>query len=583
MKPKKSYRHITRRAVIACASLATSVTTVCAAPPALPANVSIESLRGVDAGLLGQNIANRPSAGKQALRISGAALQQKPTSGSIPGAEKISFILKGVNISGNKTFSTSELEDIFKPYLNKKITLAQLLDLINGITEKYQKSGYFLSKAILPPQDIDKDHGIIQVQVVEGFISKVNIEGISERQKSLVESYANEITSSRPLKYATLERYLLLINDLPGIDAQAVIAPDPSTPYASQLTLVSKYTPFQAAISYDNYGTRYLGPQETTLHTALNSAIIPGGTLYSTVLVTADPAEMKYVDLHHDQAIGSNGLTFGLGSYYVATHPQFVLSPLDMYGKSTDVYTNLSYPILRSRKRTVTVKTQFEYLDSRTTALGQELYFDRIRDLSIGANYQDTLWHGTDEINLTGYKGFQILGAGDSGPLSREEGNSDFIRAAFSISRDQSLGKRFSVYGLITSQYANVPLIAAEEFTFGGPYLGRGYDLAQFSGDEGVAGKIELRMNTAPNLPFLKQVQYYTFYDNGIIWNLDEVTTTPRQTASSAGAGFRANLISHLNAEAFIAKPLTTPNATQVILNENGHALMAYFQLVAYL
>ena len=88
-------------------------------------------------------------------------------------------------------------------------------------------------------------------------------------------------------------------------------------------------------------------------------------------------------------------------------------------------------------------------------------------------------------------------------------------------------------------------------------------------------------MNTSPNLPFLKQVQYYAFYDAGKLWSLIPGITS--ESGASTGFGLRATLMNHFNAEGFLGKPLTAPNQSQVIMGNSGHNFLGYFQLTTYL
>lgn len=83
------------------------------------------------------------------------------------------------------------------------------------------------------------------------------------------------------------------------------------------------------------------------------------------------------------------------------------------------------------------------------------------------------------------------------------------------------------------------------------------------------------------NWPLLQQVQYYIFYDAGRLWS--DIPGIEDTSGTSTGVGFRAALFKHVNAEAFLGKPLTTPNATQVILGKNGKAISGFFKITAYL
>jgi hemolysin activation/secretion protein len=554
----------------------------CLYTSAKAANPVASALNTVDPGLLGQQLSKAPIAltGKQ----TGAALTKAPSEiSAVPaGAEKISFLLRRVELTGNTIFSNAELEAIFKPYLNHTITLAKFFALTQAVTDKYQKAGYFLSKAIIPPQSIEG--GKVKIQVLEGYIGHVKIEGLSPRQKEFLSRYANAILEDKPTTYRALERNLLLLNDVDGMNGKAVIEPDPTQPLSAALTLIVKYHPIQAAALYDNYGTRYFGPYETTVYGSVNSAVIPGNTTYFRGVVTNNAKQLQFYELRDTQVLGASGLAAGADGYVAQTHPGFILTPLDIDGRSVDANLFLTYPFIRSRARSLSMRTEFEYLDSSSFSFGDLLFRDRIRDLQVGATYNDVLWKGSDQANLTLFQGFPILDAHNGGEfLSRAQGRNDFTKLLFSLSRDQTLPHHFSLYGLVLSQYSSVPLLAPEQFVFGGAYLGRGFDLSQFAGDEGVEGTLELRLNTAPNTSIFRRIQYYIFYDAGA---LSYLGTSPfgnsHQTATSAGFGLRIAVAPHINAEGFIARPLTNRNATQVILGENSQAILGYFQLIAY-
>src|SRR5262245_44425960 len=66
----------------------------------------------------------------------------------IQGADKIKFYLTRINIEGNTVFSDKELSSIYKAYLNKTVTLADIQTIVRGITLKYRAAGYVLSRAL---------------------------------------------------------------------------------------------------------------------------------------------------------------------------------------------------------------------------------------------------------------------------------------------------------------------------------------------------------------------------------------------------------------------------------------------------
>lgn len=552
-----------------------------------PADTGISNFNpfSVEPGQIGKTLyRNAPgvtteTAPIQAPQQPEAAAMQK----QLAEAAKISFVLNGIRFTGNHVYSSQELLQLFTPYLHKKITVAKLMELVQSVSLKYQKAGYFLSKALLPQQQIK--NGVVTVQIVEGFISFVDIQGIKDkRTQNFLLKYGAAIESIKPIKLDRLERYLLLLNDLNGFQVKSLIAPDPKTPLGSKLTLVTQLTPVFATVTRDNYQTRYLGPLEHSAYGSINSTILPGGSLYMRALASVPTTKLQYYEMRHTQPLGTDGLIWGIDGYYTQTNPQFILTPLEVFGFSGDGNTFFSYPILRSRERTLRFQSQFDYMNSHSNVLGQQLYKDRNRDFTFSLQYDDVLWKGQDSIYGAVDKGFNILGASDEGFRSRTGASADFFKLNTTMTRTQFLSERFSLYALLTAQWANRVLLSSEAFTFGGPFLGRGYDMSQFTSDEAVAGTLEFRINTAPNLPFAKQVQYYVFYDAGKFWNNSELLSLANQgSAASVGFGARAAIMPHFNAEGFVGRPMTTPNATQIILGRNGHAFLGYFQLSVFL
>src|SRR5262249_50261488 len=127
--------------------------------------------------------------------------------------EGIKFTLKDITFENLTAFSKEQLRPEYGQYLGKKITLATLNEIASNITVRYRNAGYILSRAVVPPQRING--GAIKIRIVEGYVDRVTFEG-DPITGGLLKAYADKIRNAKPLDSATLERYLLLMNDLPG-------------------------------------------------------------------------------------------------------------------------------------------------------------------------------------------------------------------------------------------------------------------------------------------------------------------------------------------------------------------------------
>lgn len=500
---------------------------------------------------------------------------------AIAAGEDIKFVLHRVMINGNYVVSTQTILAQFEPYLHKEISLAKLQSLVNEVTSVYQKEGYFLSKAYLPPQEIND--GVVKVTIAEGFVSAVVFKGGDKSQEKILQPYVDAVKAQQPSQLAEVEKRLLLMNDIPGIQVQSVFSEDKKTPLGATMTLFVKYTPVNGSITYDNYQTRYLGPYETMVNSQFNSVFFPSGTFSARALSANRYQSLNYYEVRHDKTVGPSGFVWSLDAYQTQTNPQFILAPLDILGNSEDMNVSFKYPVIRSRKKNLYLLGQFDYMNSQSIALNALLFKDPVRDLMLTLQYNELRFQGETSLMFAVDKGFAMWGASKRSliPRSRLGATPDFIKGNFLLSRTQILNERFSIYGLINGQLTNNILLASETMTYGGPFIGRGYDMGQFIGDSGLSGKIEGRINFNPDLAFLKQAQFYSFYDLGELWS--HIPQVPEYGGASAGVGMRAALTTFLNLEGFVARPLTTPNATQVVLGKNGKRFLGFFQVTAYL
>lgn len=512
-------------------------------------------------------------------------------------AQKIKFQLNGIILEDNRIYSDAQLRPLFKDKLHKNISVAELFEIVQSITNYYRNNGYVISRAILPPQHVKS--GVVKIRVIEGFIGKVDVGGQPRGARCQVQWYGDKIKACPPLEISRMEKYLLLANELPGAEVKAVLAPSKKNVGAADLTLVTTLRPVTAYLSYDNYGTRYIGPQQMTANVALNSWMVSGDNTQATFTKTPRGIMLTYTDINHSRPVTNEGMRWLIGGTRAHTHPLFVLQPQSVDGLNDNYYTSLQFPIIRTRSENLTLRTSFNYNDSSVTQLDVPLYDDHLRSFDFGGTYNFAdRFLGANMLSGDFRQGLPILGyTSNQNPqtaqTSRPGGRGDYTKFALQASRLQAIKGPFSLYGLISGQWAFNPLLAAEQFTFGGSQLGRGYDVAELIGDKGLAGTLELRYDWAVQRFFINSMQIYTFYDAGAIWNLKSIAGTPTKlTGMSFGLGSRFFLTKYVSGNIMWAQPITKQVAAlqateQVTVNGitynrgNGSAPRVFFSLVA--
>ena len=161
--------------------------------------------------------------------------QQPEDVQSLDPIDDIRFVLTDLDVDGVTALEKADLLPFYQDFLDVEISVARLFDIAARMSSFYRRKGYILSRVVVPAQEVEG--GAVKLIAVEGYIHKISIEGDVALSTSLLSRLGKKITRSRPLLAKDLERYLLLINDLPGVSASAVLQAS-DEPGATDLTIV---------------------------------------------------------------------------------------------------------------------------------------------------------------------------------------------------------------------------------------------------------------------------------------------------------------------------------------------------------
>ena len=381
-----------------------------------------------------------------------------------------------------------------------------------------------------------------------------------------MQRYADRITEEKPMNIGTLERYLLLMNDLAGVHAESLLQPSKDTFGAAELVLKVERKSVDVSTTTDNRGSKYNGPQELSGMVAENSLLgLDDRTQFR--YATVNPTwEMRLFDLQETVPIFDNGTTLGLEASRTYTTPGYALETLQIAAISNDYQLHLTHPLIRSRAENLSITGTFDYRNTDTEIFEHTpLTDDRLRILRAGATYNSgDRFGGVNVLDAQVSRGLNIFNASSFGDnRSRPLGVSNFTKLDADISRTQSLPYQFSVMTALTGQYSADPLLTSEQLGLGGAQFGSAYDPSEVLGDQGIAARAELRYDDRPGDSWLTSYEPYLFYDVGSVWNKHPTAKQPH-SLSSTGIGLRTTLIWNLTASSELALPLTKPPATEL-------------------
>lgn len=482
---------------------------------------------------------------------------QIPTAVPPERARQIRFVLRGVNVTGSTVYTAEQLRQYFQSLIGREVSLLEVYGVANQITARYRNDGYVLSQALVPQQQIRQ--GVVQILIVEGRINRVIIrdEGKLSSYNYLLQ-YAERLKASKPVTQRELERYLLLLNDFPGMRVSGVLAPS-NEPGAADLILETTYKRIDAYASIDNRGSRFLGPFQTEFSGAVNGVIDTGDRLlYRTVVSLFQPRELQFHEVRFQTPVLDQGTILEVWGNYARTRPGFTLRILDIEGHSYSWNIRLRHPIIRTRGMNVWVYGGFDWRNAENDVLTATISDDRLRVFRYGASYEAVdQFRGVSFVDLQLSHG--IDGAGARGN-SREFGRTDFFKLTLDAQRNQQIWGPVSAFVQFTGQYAGTQLLAPEEFGLGGRTFGRAFDPSEKTGDHGFAVAAELRYTLedlkVPALDLPAMVQFYGFGDWGRVYHIESSTRPTFEALASAGVGMRFTLGPRISGQVEGAVPL---------------------------
>ena len=492
-------------------------------------------------------------------------------------AGSLRFTLKELTLRGNTAFSTDELAPLYAALVGKEVTLLDIYKLRDAITAKYGNAGFGLSKAIIPEQRIQAE-GLVRIDVIEGFIDDVIIEGATDDQREFLAYASERIKAERPLNARTLERYLLLANDRFAIKVTSTMKPSDKTPAASTLILKVEPAPkLEGGATIDNRGTQAVGPNQINANLAINGL---GGRASQTALSYATVeqwSELQYLSLAHTEVLSKEGTALTLGWANSTSKPGTpTLRLLDNKSDSETWSLKLAHPFIRTRQENLTATLKYEQKDTDSRSLNALTSQDKLRSIRIGLNYDkaDT-FDGINQALVEYSVGINGLGAtSDSSPLkSRVDGKPDYQKLTINLSRKQELGyfspllSKFSLNAALMGQHSGTGLLSSEECGIGGQQFGRAYDSSEILGDSCLAASLELRFTPSTEGTPFKYAQFYSFYDGGTTTNNAPLSATDPKTKSltSAGLGVRFGMGPYLTGSIEATQPLT-----RIVANEGN-------------
>jgi hemolysin activation/secretion protein len=379
-------------------------------------------------------------------------------------AKSIHFILHGFRFKNVTVFSSQQLKELYASYVGKDVTLDIAWKIADALTEKYQKEGYFLSQAFVPAQEIDS--GVLEIQVIEGYVSEVSMMGAPPPESAVINKAIEALKAEIPIRLQTLERQLLLLNDLPGLSFKATLASSKGKATAAvRLILTVAKTKGVTTLSANNSGSLYLGPYQVSADWSGSMVPLQQTDMSITSVPVVAPAGGHLFSANATQKIMlAPAIGLDLTGGYSNAVPGFTLKPVDISSQAVNGGIGISYSLIRQRDENLSARFSVDFHDSTINILNSVLSQDKIRAMQFGVKYDradSLLGHNYFDVELR--RGLPILGSSsaDDTDLTRPDVHPDFTKMTVNYTRLQDLTKDWSSSLVLSGQKASGTLYSS--------------------------------------------------------------------------------------------------------------------------
>ena len=465
------------------------------------------------------------------------------TAPAVPAPSTLRVTLHSLQLSGQRVYSEAELRAVsgFEP--GREVGLADMNSMASRITDFYRNSGYFLAQAYLPAQDIAD--GSLTIAVLEGQYGAITLRpdaSLPAATLAVAHRLLGGLEPGSTVAIAPLERRLLLLSDLPGLDLRSTLAPGASVGASDLIVDLAPGPRLAGSVDADNAGSRYSGANRLGASLSVNRPLGWGdvatlralgagpGMQYARASWQAQPGEFKA------------GLAYSAMRYRLAQ--EFESLQADGSARIASVYA--SHPLLRSRSANLNLLLNLDSKRLHDNVASTEVVTDKkasVAMLSLTGDLRDALGgSGASSGSFTWSSGRVDILSPDAlaADAAAADSSGHFDKLAISLSRQQSLGQALTLVAAFNGQWAAKNLDSSEKMSLGGAGGVRAYPSGEASGDSGWLLTLEAR--TALPLPAwgdLGQLQLAGFVDSGQV-RLNQRPWAPganRKALSGAGLG----------------------------------------------
>ncbi len=456
------------------------------------------------------------------------------------------FEVRKLQISGHTRFDTATLHALVAEAEGQRLTLRQLDAFVGRITAFYRQAGYPLAQALIPAQTVSE--GVLRIEVIEARFGTVSVDNRSRVATPLLQDTLGALRPGEVVTQAVLERSLLLLSDLPGVDTASLLRPGEAVGSSDLVVRVEPGAGFSGRLTADSHGNRYTGNARLSADLNLYNPLGRGDVL--SVFALSSGARMKDGRLSYEAPLNGQGTRLSGSVSALSYQLGDSAADLQAHGTARVGSLVLSHPLVRSEAFSLRAMAQIERTTLRDHVDSTGIRNDRhvgLATLGLSGDRTDGgAWGGVSGWSLGATRG--RVGFDDAAAELADAGSAAtqgrFTRWNLFALHYQPLRPGTLLVLSLSAQRANGNLDSSQRFSLGGPTRVRAYQGGSQSGDSGQRVSLELRQAVAA-LPGAStaagQWQAVVFIDSGHVRISQRPWSAGPNGATLQGAGLGLN------------------------------------------
>ena len=423
------------------------------------------------------------------------------------------------------------LQPVAADKIHRDMSFADMQALADAATATLRQDGYMTAVAYVPSQDLSGN--VLKVKVIIGRYGDVYLSNKSSLMNSRLVGYTQAIRPGQLINDRSLNKALLILNDIPGMSVKASMEPGTKAGTAKLYIQAADLERQGGYVYADNYGNKSTGKTRFGFDYHFNNLSHVGDQLDAAFLTSTKV--MRNYQLRYNLPVGRDGamsrIAFSHMNYKLGDRYEY----LNGDGLANTLEIGISVPMKRTLENSSFYDIAYRHRSLRDGLFDSELLSKKSSDsveLEIhGYQRQErdslsySLGHLVGKISMdNAWAKAQDAVLQTAGWYNKSMGSFYYIN---------QLNDRWQLHLSVSGQYGWNNLDSSEDFYIGGADAVRAFPQGETGGDSGLLGTLEFRYRTS-----IEGLTLTAFVDGGrVFYNHDTTGMDGDNGRNLAGVG----------------------------------------------